>query len=139
MLSRILVAMDDSEMAENALEYAIENHPDAEITVLHVVGEPSPMWGTATGLALEDDIDAAAQERAHPVVTRVAKLAEENDVEITTTVKLGNPSRAILNAAGEYDAVVIGSHGGTMADRLFVGNVAQKVFRRSPVPVVVVR
>jgi len=26
-----------------------------------------------------------------------------------------------------------------MADRLFVGNVAQKVFRRSPVPVVVVR
>jgi nucleotide-binding universal stress UspA family protein len=44
MISRILVPMDDSEMAQRALEYALENHPDAEITVLHVVGEPSP-WG----------------------------------------------------------------------------------------------
>lgn len=139
MLSRILVPMDGSEMAERALEYAIENHPGAEITVLHVVGEPSPMWGAATGLALEDDIDAAAKERAHPIFERVAELAAEHDVEITTTVKLGSPIRAILNAAGEFDAVIIGSHGGTMADRLFIGNVAQKVFRRSPVPVVVVR
>lgn len=43
MLSRILVPMDDSEMAERALEYALENFSGAEIIVLHVVGEPSPM------------------------------------------------------------------------------------------------
>jgi nucleotide-binding universal stress UspA family protein len=38
-----------------------------------------------------------------------------------------------------YDTVVVGSHGGSLADRLFVGNVTEKVFRRSPVPVTVVR
>ncbi len=43
MISRILVPMDGSEMSERALEYALEVHPNTEITVLHVVGEPSPM------------------------------------------------------------------------------------------------
>jgi len=55
MISRILVPMDDSEMAQRALRYALENHSDADITVLHVVGGPSLMGGEATGLALDDD------------------------------------------------------------------------------------
>ena len=131
--------MDDSEMAQEALEYALENHPDAEITVLHVVGEPSPMWGEATGLAFKDDLEQAAEDLAESVFTSARELAAEYDVEVDTEVRLGMPVRAILNRADDFDAIVIGSHGGSMADRLFVGNVAQKVFRRSPVPVVVVR
>ncbi len=139
MISRILVPMDSSEMAHEALEYALENHPDAEITVLHVVGEPSPMWGEATGLALEDDLEQAAEDLAESVFTSARELAAEYDVEIDTEVRLGMPVRAILNRVDDFDLIVIGSHGGSVADRLFVGNVAQKVFRRSPVPVVVVR
>ena len=139
MLSRILVPMDDSDMAEAALEYALENHPDADITVLHVVGEPSPMWGKAAGLALEDDVGKAATELAQPVFDRARELAAEHELDIDTDVRLGSPARAILNRAEDFDAVVIGSHGGSLTDRMLVGNIAQKVFRRSPVPVVVVR
>ncbi|WP_254829969.1 universal stress protein [Haloglomus salinum] len=139
MLSRILVPMDDSEMAQRALEYALENHPDADIAVLHVVGEPSSMWGAATGLALEENVEEAAEARAETVFDRARELAADHDVEITTEVQLGDPTRAILNRVEDFDAVVIGSHGGSMADRLLVGNVAQKVFRRSPVPVIVAR
>ena len=126
-------------MAQEALEYALENHPGAKTTVLHVVGEPSPMWGEATRLALEDDLEEAAEELAEAVFTPARELAAEYDVEIDTEVRLGTPVRAILNRAEDFDVIVIGSHGGSVADRLFVGNVAQKVFRRSPVPVVVVR
>ncbi|MFQ3284791.1 MAG: nucleotide-binding universal stress UspA family protein [Natronomonas sp.] len=139
MISRILVPIDDSEMAQQALEYAINNHPDAEITVMHVVGEPSPWGGAATSLALEEDLDEAAEERAEEVFDDARELAAESDVELTTEIQLGHPARAILNRAGDFDAVVVGSHGGSLSDRLVVGNVAQKVFRRSPVPVVVVR
>ena len=139
MLSRILVPIDGSEMAQRALEYALENHPDAEITVMHVVGEPSPWGGAATSLALEQDIEEAAEERAKEVFDDAHGLAAEYDVGITTEVQLGHPTRAILNRAGNFDAVVIGSHGGSLSDRLVVGNVAQKVFRRSPVPVIVAR
>jgi nucleotide-binding universal stress UspA family protein len=131
--------MDDSEMARNALEYALENHPDAEITVLTVVGEPSPWGGAATAIALADDPEEAAEERAQAVFDDARELAAEYGVELTTEVRMGDPSRAILNRADDFDAVVIGSHGGSLVDRLVVGNVAQKVFRRSPVPVTVAR
>lgn len=139
MGSRILVPMDDSEMARRALEYALEQHPDADITVLHVVGGPSSMGGTAAGLALEDDLEGAVEERAETVFARARDIAAEHDVEITTEVQLGHPTRAILNRADDFDAIVIGSHSGSIADRLFVGNVAGKVVRQSPVPVTVVR
>jgi nucleotide-binding universal stress UspA family protein len=139
MISRVLVPIDDSEMGELALEYALEAFPEADITVLHVVGEPSPMMGEAAGLALSDDIDEAAQTLANEVFDRAHAVAAENDADIATAVEIGQPVRAILNRAAEFDTVVIGSHGGSLADRLFVGNVAEKVVRRSPVPVTVVR
>jgi nucleotide-binding universal stress UspA family protein len=139
MISRVLVPIDDSEMGELALEYALEAFPEADITVLHVVGEPSPMMGEAAGLALSDDIEEAAQKLASEVFDRAHALAAENDADIATTVEIGQPVRAILNRAAEFDTVVIGSHGGSLADRLFVGNVAEKIVRRSPVPVTVVR
>lgn len=141
MISRVLVPMDGSEMSEHALEYALEAHPNAEITVLHVVGEPSSMWGEATGLALADDLEEATEEHAQSTFDRAREIvaASDTSTELETDVELGHPIRAIINRADDYDTVVIGSHGGTVAERLFVGNVAEKVVRQSPVPVTVVR
>lgn len=139
MISRVLVAMDDSEMAERALRYAIESHPDAAVTVLTVVGEPSGMFGRATAIALSDDPDASAAEHAEPVLERAREIAAEYETEIETDVGTGTPARVIVKRAEGFDTVVIGSHGGSLADRLFVGNVAERVFRHSPVPVTVVR
>ncbi len=135
MLSRILVAMDDSELAERALAHALDTHPDAEVTVLHVVGVPSMMMGEATSLGLEDDIGEAAAERAREV-------AAERDREVDTVVGVGHPARNIVERADGYGAVVLGSHGADRSRavrRFLVGNVAETVVRRAPVPVVVVR
>ena len=139
MLARVLVPMGGSEMAERALEYALENHPDAEITVLTVVAEPSGMMGDAMGLALEDDFESGAGARAGGGHDRASQLAAEHDAAMDTVVAVGRPAREIVARAPDYDAVVIGSHEGSVADRLFVGDVAKTVFLRSPVPVVVVR
>ncbi|MDQ2051864.1 universal stress protein [Natronolimnohabitans sp. A-GB9] len=141
MVDDVLVPMDGSEMSERALEYALEVFPEADITVLHVVGEPSSMWAGATGLALADDLEEAANEHAAEVFERAREIATDADadVDLDTEVELGHPVRAIVGSAADHETVVIGSHGGSIADRVFVGNVAEKVFRRSPVPVVVVR
>lgn len=139
MISRVLVPIDGSEMAKQALKYALEVHPNAEITVLHVVGEPSGMMGKALGLALEDDIQQAAEDAAEDVLAEARAIAEEYDAEIDTDVGWGSPGKVIVKRAGNFDAVVMGSHAGTLADRLFVGDIAKTVFRRSPVPVTVVR
>jgi len=131
--------MDDSEMAVRALEYALEAHPDADIMVLHIVGEPSAMMGKAVGLALEDDITEAAEEHAAAIFERAREIAQSHGVDISTEVAWGNPGKVIVKRSDSFDAVVIGSHGGSLVDRLFVGNVAQTVFRRAAVPVTVVR
>jgi nucleotide-binding universal stress UspA family protein len=139
MVSRVLVAMDGSEMAEQALRYTLEAHPDAAVTVLTVVGEPSGMFGEATAIALADDFDESAEEFAEPVLERAREIAAKADREIETEVGVGHPARSILNRAAEFDTVVVGSHGGSLADRLFIGNVAERVTHRSPVPVTIVR
>lgn len=139
MTSRVIVPMDDSEMAVRALRYALEAHPDAEITVLHVVGEPSAMMGKAVGFALEENIQEAAEKHAAEIFERAREIAQSHGVDISTDVAWGSPAKVIVKQADSFDTVVIGSHGGSLADRLFVGNVAQTVFRRSPVPVTVVR
>jgi len=139
MISRVLVPMDDSEMAKRALEYALENHPDTEITVLHVAGTPSLMGGAAAGLALEGDTNEAAEAKAEAVFDRARAAAAEHGTEVNTEVGMGHPARVILNRADDFDAVVIGTHSGSLSDRLFVGNVAKKVANQSPVPVTVVR
>ena len=139
MISTVLVPMDDSEMAEKALKFALEAHPNADITVFHVVGEPSPFLAEAAGLALADDIEEAAKERASDVFERAREIAQAHDVEIKTQFSLGQPAKAIVRQAENYDVVVMGSHGRDLQSRILMGNIAEKVSRRCPVPVTVVR
>lgn len=139
MVSRVLVAMDGSEVAEKALEYALEVFPAASITVLTVVGEPSAMFGEATAIALSEDPEGSMTEYAAPVVERAREIAADHDTELGIEVGNGHPARVILSVAAEYDTVILGSHGGSLTDRLLVGNVAEKVVRRAPCPVTVVR
>ncbi|MFC6835081.1 universal stress protein [Halomarina ordinaria] len=139
MVSRVLVPIDGSEMATRALEYALETHPDAEVTLLYVVGEPSPMMGKALRLVLEEDLGDAAADLAEGVFASARDVAARHGVDVDTEVGLGNPGRVIVDRAADFDLVVVGSHGGDLQSRLFVGDVAKAVFQRSPVPVTVVR
>jgi nucleotide-binding universal stress UspA family protein len=140
MASQILVPMDDSEMSERALQFALETFPDAEITVLHVAGSPTSYMGGAMSLAISDDIDDAVAERAEPILTRARELAVDAGCEIETEIDLGMPAETIIEHAADYDQVIIGSHSrSTLAERLLLGNVAETVAHESPVPVTIVR
>ena len=60
------------------------------------------------------------------------------------TVRLvGAPAQTVLeyleDEGNSIDQVVMGSHGRTGLSRVLMGSVAEKVTRRSPVPVTVVR
>jgi nucleotide-binding universal stress UspA family protein len=139
MIERVLVAMDGSDLSERALRYALDAHPDAEIAVLHVVGGASPMMGQAAGIALSEGGDDRIREAAGPVFERAREVAAEYDATVETIVEAGRPARQVIDRAEAFDVVVLGTHSGSLADRLFVGNVAKTVFQRSPVPVTVVR
>ncbi|RJX51513.1 universal stress protein [Halonotius pteroides] len=139
MVSRVLVPMDDSEMADAALEFALSAFPSAAVTALHVAGGPTSYMGEAMSLAVADDVDAAAADRAEPVFERARAIAADAERAITTEVDLGSPAKTIIEHAEGFDLVVIGSHSSNIASRLLLGNVAETVARDAPVPVTIVR
>ncbi|MHC3438828.1 universal stress protein [Natrialbaceae archaeon A-gly3] len=144
MTKHILVPVDDSDQSTQALKFVLEEFPDATITALHVI-DPADFYA-ATGIeggamANYDRIKENHENRAEQVLESARTYAEEAGTEIETDHVLGGVSRTIIEYIDEHDVdqVVIGSHGRTGARRILLGSVAEKVARRSPVPVTIVR
>ncbi|MFC6719052.1 universal stress protein [Natrialbaceae archaeon GCM10025810] len=139
MSERILVPYDGSVPAKEALEYAFEMFSEATVTALYVVPIPEDYW-TAFGEAGDLDLDRG-RERGAEVLEGAPAIADERDRELETDVETGKPDRVIVERIEDegFDTVVIGSHGREGVSRILLGSVAEKVVRRSPAPVVVVR
>jgi len=131
--------MDDSEMADAALAFALSAFPSAAVTVLHVAGGPTSYMGEAMSLAVADDVDEAVADRAEPVFERARAIADDAGRAITTEIELGSPAKTIMDHAEGFDLVVLGSHSSSLASRILLGNVAETVARDAPVPVTIVR
>ncbi|WP_306052749.1 universal stress protein [Natronococcus wangiae] len=144
MANHVLVPVDDSDRSTQALEFAIEEHPEATITALHVL-DPGDFYA-ATGIeggamANYDEIQEHHETRAETILEDAKERAAERGVTIETDHIVGGISRSIVDYADDNDVdhVVIGSHGRTGASRILLGSVAETVARRSPVPVTIVR
>lgn len=139
-MGTILVPVDGSEHSENALEYAIDHFPDDEIVALHVLDLPEGYFAAFTedreSLPQVEDEKAEADE----LLDDVAAKARELGANIRTEVGGGNPANGILSFVEDHsvDEIVIGSRGLSGVGRIMFGSTAEKVVRRSEVPVVVV-
>lgn len=133
--------MDGSEPSEAALEHAFEFHPDAAITVLHVVELDGTTLSVSDGLGFDEDVQQGFEDRADDVFERARELASEagHEGELQTRTGVGDPPRSIVDNAEDVDLIVIGSQGRHGAARLLLGSVAETVARRAPVPVTIVR
>ncbi|APX96853.1 universal stress protein [Natronorubrum daqingense] len=144
MAQHVLVPVDDSNRSMQALEFACQEYPNATITALHVL-DPGDFYA-ATGIeggamANYDEIQQHQETQAENLLEQAKAQASEYDVDIETDQVIGGISRSIVEYADEHDVdhVAVGSHGRTGASRILLGSVAEKVARRSPVPVTIVR
>lgn len=136
----ILVPVDGSEHAEDALEYAVEHFPEQEITALHVVELPTGYF-TATAPDVEELPKVKHhEEEARELLDDIETKATEMSAVIETDFELGDPVDEILSYAHDHDIdeIVIGSRGISGVGRIMFGSVAEKVVRRAEIPVVVV-
>lgn len=51
----------------------------------------------------------------------------------------GSPVSAIVAASGEYDALIVGTHGRRGLEHLWLGSTAEQIVRRAACPVIVLR
>jgi nucleotide-binding universal stress UspA family protein len=142
-ITNVLVATDFSDTSESALTYAREfaRTFGASLHVLHVVDNAMPFAGPeAAGVdfaRLQDEIAAAARHRLSLLVT----AEDRTQLRAVAALRTGSAPAFEIAAyakAEHIDMIVIGTHGRGMIGHLLMGNVAEKVVRIAPCPVLTV-
>ncbi|WP_319522773.1 universal stress protein [uncultured Desulfosarcina sp.] len=159
-IRNILYATDLSDTARHAVRYACSmgNGFGARVTVLHVIPDVLDALSLEAGVDLADHMDKKAWKEFHTTGIQKAKEAIHRRIRETSRnvikeiphcplnesnvlVKVGDPVRQIVSTAreGNFDLIVMGTHGhGKMEERI-IGSTASDVIRTSRVPVMVVR
>jgi nucleotide-binding universal stress UspA family protein len=144
-MTHVLVPIDGSPPAWDALDHAIETFAGERITVLHVVDPMAGLYADDEGSYYDPDAAERARERGEKLGEGARdRLAEAGVLETTTfesAVERGRPARCINEyaAANDVDHIVIGSHGREGLSRVLLGSVSETVARRATVPVTIVR
>ncbi|SDJ39649.1 universal stress protein [Natronorubrum texcoconense] len=136
----LLVALDESEPGWAALEYALEEHADDEIVVVHVADPNRSGYGEFAHLGAEA-MRERMREAASGLFDAARTRATDRGCEITTELLIGQPAPAIVEYALDHDVdrIVVGSHGRSGFSRVLLGSVAERIARRASVPVTIVR
>ena len=155
-IRKILYATDLSPNARYAFGYAVSlaERYGAMITILHVVEEvPEGAKGFVYGVIGEDRWEELKHgkevEVLETIKTRLLEFCGDVSEELPScrscveeiSTKIGYPVNEILTMmeTGEFDILVIGSHGHGMIADTMIGSTARRIVRRCTKPVLVIR
>jgi len=139
----ILIPTDGSSTSDKAIEKGLElaKLARARVTFLHVLENP-----LISGYATPEAMPYAAQlyqdlrVSGEQILKEAMAKAEAAGVPATTRlVEDTDPVKAIVEAAKEHDAVVMGTHGRRGFNRWMFGSVAEGALRRADKPFLMVR
>ena len=141
-IKTILVPVDFSSNSKRALDYAhtLATRLGASLHLVHVCEVPALSLGSmdAYAIAYTNWSQQLGDEAERELVRMVPALA---GVPVSTEVLFGSPARAIVTAAAarKTDLIVMGTHGHGPLMHALMGNVAERVVRTAPCPVLTVR
>ena len=142
-IKKIMAAVGFSEYAEGIFNYAdqLASELGAQLVVATVINSRDvDAVGTIAKMGYDLDSEKyieelkAQRQSEFEAVTRNASLSKD-DIELVMAV--GNPIDELLKIIIEkkVDLVVMGVKGRTDLENIFIGSVAEKLFRRAPVTV----
>ncbi len=144
METRILVPLDGSPLAEQALSCAVTlgRGLPADLVLFRAVPIPSGTWRYLDGAAMKEielveRLDTEADEYLHEVADRV-RLA---GLTVRIVVQHGPAAEAIVDYAEQMDIwqIAMATHGYSGIKRWTHGSVAERVLQAASVPVLMVR
>jgi nucleotide-binding universal stress UspA family protein len=137
MLTRILVPLDGSTLAESILPQVVELAAlrRGEIHLLRVAhAHALPGAG-----AVEAQVRALDEARAY--LDRLDARLRSQDLPVRSVVRYGQPVEEILDhaLASGADLIAMSTHGRSGVRRVMLGSVAEAVVRRARIPVLLLR
>ena len=149
MFKSILVATDGSDLANKALDAALElaRTHQASLTVLTATdpvatGIGSGGFGTLNAGPIIERLEEAYATEAGKMLTDASNRAAAAGITVTTLhLPRHRPADGIIEIAEERgaDLIVMGSHGRRGLGRLLLGSQAAEVLSRSTIPVLIVK
>ena len=141
-MKKILVPTDFSEHAEYALRVAaqIAKKVNAEIFLLHMLELPSQMSDMAVQGAEGPEIIFAIKKVREQFQTAKEKPYLQG-IPVTEAVQFAKAFEGIIESSKKngIDLIVMGSHGASGFEEMFVGSNTEKVVRTSEIPVLVIK
>jgi nucleotide-binding universal stress UspA family protein len=142
-INRILCPVDFSDFSRDALHHALvlAQWYQAQITVLNVYSVPQslvPVNGMRGSLPLLSPLPP--DEIAEEVRRFCAPSLRDSEQVVEIAVREGTAAKEIVLLAEQLpaDLLVLGTHGRSGFERLFLGSVTEKVLRSAQVPVMTV-
>ncbi|HSR32719.1 MAG TPA: universal stress protein [Anaerolineae bacterium] len=141
MYRRILVPLDGSSLAEQALPHAAAQAQrfEAEVVLLKVL-EPLPQASFSSPVVVRKAEELSAQ-LAREYLDRVAARLQEQGLGTQVSTVEGKPYVEIIQYAEQHaiDMMVMSTRGHSGWSRWLLGSVADRVVRGATVPVLLVR
>ena len=139
----ILFATDFSESSDYAFQYAfsLAKKFGARLLVVHVINEPVDLRGFYVPHISFEKLEEEIEEGAKKMMEKFCRTHIREYDNYETLIVPGIPYDEIIKKAAESsaDLIVLGTHGRTGLDHVLFGSTAEKVVRKSPVPVMTIR
>jgi nucleotide-binding universal stress UspA family protein len=144
MLQRILVPLDGTPLAEEALPLAAQlaRVTSTELFLLKIVTQSSQSSIVPVGPPfLMERVREADLAAARTYLAQVITYEHLDGIRVHAEAWEGSPVQSILHYAQirQVDLVVMRSHGDVGLKRWLLGSVAQQFIRHSPIPVLILR
>jgi len=141
---RILFPTDFSPSAQHALDYAISLALEYESTIIlaHVIEDISFNSSfTLSSFPTSLEYHHGMQERAKEELARVLSPQLKRQINVEEAVVRGRPFVEIIRVAKEKgaDLIVMATHSQTGIRHSHLGSTAERVVRKAPCPVMVIR
>ena len=141
-IKKILCPLDFSDVSQKLLDYSINftKTNQAKLVLLHVIDHPH-LYDNYQILAITPtEISEKLEKHANDELSRIVKKIKDK-IQVNTLVRKGKPFIEIIGAAKEIDSdlIIIGSHGRSAIAHVLIGSTTEKVARKAPCPVLILR
>jgi len=143
IVKKILVPIDFSEHSKNALQYAVSfaKKFQSELILIYVVEPTIYPADFSFGQVAVPSIEKELRERGTVELNQLVETQIAGVLPARAMVRTGKPFLEIIDTATEeeVDLIIIATHGHTGVEHILFGGTAEKVVRKAPCPVLIVR
>jgi nucleotide-binding universal stress UspA family protein len=142
-MHKLLVAVDGSDHAQRALDYALRLAKESSGVELHILTvQPEPnVYGEIQVYITQEHMAQLQRQHSEDILAPALQAARQAGVAHTSEILVGNAASSIARRAEEMgcEGIVMGTHGRDAMSSVLMGSVALKVVHLTSLPVTLVK